>query len=108
MLNGASLKQIGHYGHQSRFKYFGKYDRSSTRIPDFPLHKITAPIGLHYSDADVLANGKEVERLISNLCNCELHVQNITVPKLNHVDFLWGERSASLIYSDILEFFGKY
>lgn len=108
MINGASLKQIGHYGHEARFSYFGKYEQDSIGIPDFPLHKITAPIGLHYSDSDLLANGEEVQRLIAQLCNSELRVQAITVPKLNHVDFLWGERSAALIYSEILKFFGKY
>lgn len=77
--------------------------------PDFPLHKITAPISLHYSIFDPFTNEKDVKKLISKLNGTEdLYVQTVDQIKFDHQDFVWGTRAAELVYSEILKFFKKH
>lgn len=87
--------------------YFGKYrDGSEMRQGDFDLSKITTPILVHYSIYDRLADATDVEKLIAKLPNV-VHVQRIN-GLFNHLDFVWGIHSASIIYSKILDIFMKY
>lgn len=74
--------------------------------PDFPLHRITAPISLHYSPVDSFTNPKDIERLIPQLNGTKyLYVQTVDEIKFNHVDWIWGIRANELVYSVILDFF---
>lgn len=105
--SGASLKQIIHYGQEIKYGFFGKY-KFGLKIPDdFPLHRITAPMSIHYSTSDTLANARDARKLISKLRNKELYAQEIHA-MFNHIDFVWGMNSAELIYTKILKFFDKY
>lgn len=106
--SGASIKQILHYGQGIRSGSFGKYTKSFRRPSDFRLSQITTPITLHYSTADKLADATDVTILISKLKNSMVYVQPIDEPKFNHIDFVWGIKSASLIYSKILKYFEEY
>lgn len=77
--------------------------------PDFPLHKITAPISLHYSTFDPFTNEKDVKKLISKLNGTEdLYVQTVDQIKFDHQDFVWGIHANELVYSEILKFFKKH
>lgn len=106
--SGSSIKQLLHYGQEIRSGSFAKYTKSFRRPSDFQLSKITTPLTLHYSTADKLADATDVTRLISKLKNSMVYVQPIDEPKFNHIDFVWGIKSASLIYSKILKYFEKY
>lgn len=102
-----TFRQFMHYGEEVKLGYFGKYrDGAKSRQRDFDLSKITAPISIHFSIHDRLADEMDVEKLRSKLKNV-VFVQRIS-ELFNHVDFVWGIRSASLIYSKILEIFQKY
>ncbi|XP_055295720.1 lipase 1-like [Sitodiplosis mosellana] len=105
--SGASLKQIIHYGQEIKYGFFGKYKYGVDIPEDFPLHRITAPISIHYSVADTLANARDARILISKLKTKDLYSQEIQ-GQFNHIDFVWGMNSASLIYTKILQFFDKY
>lgn len=76
--------------------------------PDFQLSRVTVPLSLHYSTEDILADATDAKRLIPKLKNAKVYVQEINDRKFNHIDFVWGMHSASLIYSKILKFFDKY
>lgn len=77
--------------------------------PDFPLHRITAPISLHYSPVDSFTNPKDIERLIPQLNGTQdLYVQTVNEIKFNHVDWIWGIFANELVYSVILDFFEKH
>lgn len=106
--SGASLKQLLHYGQEIEHGFFGKYMNGFKVSPDFPLSRITLPLSVHYSTEDLLANPTDAERFIPMLKNSDVYVQAINDRKFNHVDFVWGMHSASLIYSEILIFFNKY
>lgn len=106
-LNRSFCRQFLHYGEEIQLGYFGKYrDGSELRHGDFDLSKITTPISIHYSIYDRLADATDVEKLIHKLPNV-VHVQRIN-ELFNHVDFVWGIRSAKLIYSKISDTFLKY
>lgn len=96
-----------HYGEEVKMGYFGKYrDGSESQQREFDLSKITVPISIHYSNYDRLADVTDVQKLLSKLKNV-VFVQRIS-ELFNHVDFVWGINSASLIYSKILKIFQDY
>lgn len=106
LISFVGFLQVLHYGQEIRFGFFGKYKTGLRRPPDFPLSRITAPISLHYSTADKLADATDVEILIPKL-NSVIFIQRID-DKFNHIDFVWSMYSASLIYSKILDIFQRY
>lgn len=106
LISFVGFLQVLHYGQEIRFGFFGKYKIGLRRPPDFPLSRITAPISLHYSTADKLADATDVEILIPKL-NSVIFIQRID-DKFNHIDFVWSMYSASLIYSKILDIFQRY
>lgn len=106
--SGASTTQFFHYAEEIRTGAFGKYAQNSKIPSDFALSRITTPITLHYSDADRLADTTDAKRLITKLTNSIVYTQRIEEPKFNHIDFVWGVNSASLIYSQILSHFENY
>lgn len=92
----------------SNLGFFGrKMKRNETEAPpDFPLHRITAPVSLHYSTVDRMATTLDVKKLITKLTGTRnLHVQEIDSGEFNHIDFMWGRNAASVVYSDIIKFF---
>lgn len=105
--SGSSYKQFYHYVQETKYGFFGKYMTGSKIPSDFDLSKITVPLLLHYSVADRLSNVTDVEILLPKLKNV-IFAQRIGSPNLNHIDFLWGSRSASLIYSNILKYFQMF
>lgn len=53
--------------------------------PNFPLQRITAPMSLHHSNVDTLADPRDVKKLASQLNNTKtLHIQTIK-EELNHL-----------------------
>lgn len=88
------------------FGFFGKYMNGWNIPEDYPLSQISAPLSIHYSTADKIAAATDIEMLIPKLNNV-VNVQCID-GKFNHIDFLWGMYSASLVYSEILNIFKKY
>lgn len=106
-LSGASANQFSHYLQEYEFEYFGKYKREWEAPNDFDLSQIEIPISIHYSIVDTLASAADVEKLIPKLQQNIVYVQEIN-EKLDHVDFAWGIKSASLIYSEIIKVFQRF
>lgn len=110
--SGASMNQILHYSQEMQYGYFGRrMKKSSDPVPkDFPLHKITAPISLHYSTVDLFTNPKDMKDLAAKLsyATSDLHIQEINDTVFNDADFILGVHAAELVYTDILKFFAKH
>lgn len=90
--------------------FFGpKMKSNDTEIPsDYPLHQITAPVSLHFSTVDTMANSTDVKKLITKLTGSNnLHIQEINTGKFNHLDFMWGKNAAQIVYADIIKFFSE-
>ncbi|XP_065358156.1 lipase 1-like [Calliphora vicina] len=113
---GCNLKQFVHYlqlvqndrfcqydyGHEENMK---RYKQSSP--PDYPLDKVTVPVGLHYTYNDYLSSDVDVKRLAKTLPNV---VDNVLYPykTWNHVTMLWGINSRKLVQERMLELLKKY
>lgn len=104
---GSSIKEFLHYGQEIKYGFFGKYMYDGNIPEDFPLHQITAPMSIHYSTADTLANVEDTQKLISKLRNKDLFAQEIH-GLFNHIDFLWGKNANNLVYKKFMTFFDKY
>lgn len=102
------MKQFVHFGQQVLYGFFGKFKNDSEIPDDFELSRIKIPISLHYSTADALTRPPDIKRLISKLNTSEVFVQAINGIQFNHFDFVWGMNAASMVYSEVLNFFNKY
>ncbi|XP_055550835.1 lipase 3-like [Wyeomyia smithii] len=106
---GGSAFSFLHYIQLYNAKTFQQYDykskenlrRYGSKIPPpYPLHKITAPVSLYYSEYDSFNQPADVEELASRLPNLKLKYR-IPVRGWNHLDFLYASE-AHHVYKDIL------
>ncbi|KAI5631600.1 alpha/beta-hydrolase lipase region domain-containing protein [Phthorimaea operculella] len=76
---GSSVKQAQHYGQSMYSGKFRQYDYGkagnlelygSVEPPDYPLHKVTAPVVLSYSFSDYVSSVLDVEKLKKRLSAC--------------------------------------
>ena len=104
--SGASTLQIIQFGQEVNYGFFGKYMDGSEIPKDFDLSRINVPTSFHYSPIDKFTNPTDVNRLIQKLNHTIAFIQ--TVDTHNHLDFVWGKYTATIVYSKILEFFAKY
>lgn len=107
---GASVRQFAHYGQSIDDKGFHRFDHGllknrrvygSYRAPRYDLSKLTAPVFLHYSPADHLADVRDVDRLFSELGR---PVGKFRVPleTFTHLDFMWGIDAKTLVYDRVI------
>ncbi|XP_034831227.1 lipase 1-like [Maniola hyperantus] len=107
---GIALRQIAHYGQSIFGRDFRRYDHGpvvNRRIygfaipPRIDLSRVSAPVYLHYSESDPLADVRDVERLFRELGNLAGRVR---VPRkiFSHVDFVWGINAKTLVYDGII------
>lgn len=108
---GASTRQFIHYGQlQRRGAGFRAYDYGrkgnllhygSRYPPEYPLHRITAPIAIQYGIKDALVTVGEVRRLAAALPNV-IEAREVSHPEFGHVDFLWATEVRALVYNHML------
>uniref|UniRef100_A0A2A4K595 Partial AB-hydrolase lipase domain-containing protein n=1 Tax=Heliothis virescens TaxID=7102 RepID=A0A2A4K595_HELVI len=108
---GASVRQFAHYGQGISGKQFRRYDHGTVLEniikygsfipPRYDLFKITAPVFLHYSDADPLAHVKDVEILFRELGR---PIGKFWVPLsgFSHIDFVYGINAKELVYNRVV------
>lgn len=104
--SGGSVNQLIHYSQEIKYGFFGRYMNDDNVPSNFDLSKITTPLTLHYSPKDRFTNQDDIDRLIPQLNNSLVHVQR--VDEFNHVDFIMGNNAASIVFSDILQFFSAW
>nr|XP_021181586.2 lipase 3 [Helicoverpa armigera] len=110
---GASVRQLAHYGQGISGKEFRRYKYASPlenfivyrsfKPPRYELSEITAPVFLHYSDADPLAHVKDVDILFRELGK---PVGKFWVPEsgFSHIDFVYGINAKELVYNRVIRF----
>lgn len=113
---GCNIKQVDHYlqlvendrfcqydwGPQENMKHYGK-----SSPPEYPLKKITVPVGLYYTYNDYLSSDVDVKRLARILPNV---VENCLYPhkKWNHMTMLCGMDARELAHKRMLELMKNY
>lgn len=108
---GASSRQFIHYAQGITGKEFRRYDHGSAlsnrrtygsiRPPRYNLGQITAPVFLHYSDSDPLAEVPDVDRLFRELGR-PIGKFRIPLATFSHMDFIWGIRAQELLYNRVI------
>ncbi|XP_046808222.1 lipase 1-like [Lucilia cuprina] len=113
---GCNIKQVDHYLQLVKSNRFCKYDYGpqenmkhygQTSPPEYPLKKITVPVGLYYTRNDYLSSVVDVKRLARMLPNV---VVNSLYPyrKWNHMTMLWGIDARELAHKRMLEVMKNY
>lgn len=109
---GASLKQLLHYatnvvkpGHFAWYDYGPEKNMkiyNSATPPEYPVHKITVPVGLYYSPNDWLAQPEDVVYLKRRLPNV-VDKYVLKSKKISHLDFMVGEEMRTLLHERLLK-----
>lgn len=106
---GASTNQLVHYGQLHRSGKFRQHDwgivsnlitYGQMTPPNYNLKKVRAPVALHYSSNDWLAEPVDVEKLNKQLPNV-IGSFLIRDPKFNHLDFLYAIDVKELLYDRV-------
>ena len=63
------------------------------------LDRINVPVFVFWSDVDTIASAADVDKLKLELSNLKLTYQ---LP-FSHIDYLWGEDAALLLYTPICD-----
>lgn len=105
---GISSSQLLHFFDEVKYGYFGPRMKG-TKVPcDFPFHKITAPVIIHRSLTDYVADPIDIKRFISKLtCVKDLYINTIT-KSFGHIDPSWGIHADPFIYTPTKVFFKKH
>lgn len=106
---GSSSKQLVHYGQEHMSKKFRQYDHGlgnlgnygSLSPPKYTPKYITAPVFLHYSDNDWLADTGDVDQLFKELGNA-MGKFRVPMAEFNHLDYTWGIDAKELIYDRVI------
>ncbi|KAG6459451.1 lipase 3 [Manduca sexta] len=108
---GSSVRQFVHYGQGIADKGFRRFDHGSRmanrkaygsrRPPNYDLSKVTAPVFLHYSFNDPLAEVQDVERLFRELGR-PVGKFLVPLPAFNHIDYIWAINAKELIYDRVI------
>ncbi|CAJ0947106.1 unnamed protein product, partial [Mesorhabditis belari] len=113
MPGGTSTQNVLHWcqmvksGKQQMYDFgsekLNKQHYGQTTPPLYDVSKITVPTYLYWSDADWLADKKDItDHLLPNLQKNTL-IENNYFDDFNHLDFIWGQRAASEIYTPLIE-----
>lgn len=108
---GASTQQMVHYGQLVRSAFFRQYDHgwlTNRRLygqrtpPNYNLSNIRAPVALHYSLNDWMAEPVDVYELSRGLPNL-VGLYQISDPLFNHLDFVWGIDVRELVFNNVIK-----
>lgn len=113
---GASTDQMIHYGQSIRSNRFRQFDHGvisnlfeygSITPPTYNLGAVRAPVALHYSLNDWLAEPVDVQQLLRGLGN--VVGEFVTAdPRFNHFDFLWAIDARRLVYQQVIEIMKRF
>uniref|UniRef100_A0A182R885 Lipase n=1 Tax=Anopheles funestus TaxID=62324 RepID=A0A182R885_ANOFN len=113
---GASKYELIHYAQGYNSGRFRQYDfgvsvnqarYGSIRPPDYPLRRVTAPVALHYSDNDLLADVSDVRKLYSYLPN-SIGLFRVPDPRWTHLDFVYGIDANTFLYERVISLMKRY
>lgn len=110
---GTSLKNILHWAQMVRTGKLQKYDYGdpfqnllhygTMNPPLYDISKIQSDVHLFWSEADWLADGKDVQEFLLKNINQKSLKENKKLIDFEHMDFIWGNRAADEVYQPILD-----
>lgn len=113
---GASVNQVVHYGQEINSGQFRQFDYGlvknilkyfSPTPPNYPVHKIIAPVMFYYGENDWLAAVSDVQKMADQVPGL-IENYKVPLPKFNHLDFLWATDVRTLLYDKLLYVLSNY
>ncbi|KAK9878700.1 hypothetical protein WA026_023400 [Henosepilachna vigintioctopunctata] len=114
--NTASNKQIKHFSQILRANKFAQFDVGPEENikkygckspPLYDLSKLTAPVGIFYSENDMFYGTEDIDWIADQLNNCVLKYL-VQYEKFNHMNFIYNKEITSLLYEPILKLMNEY
>ncbi|KAH7712220.1 Protein LIPL-1 [Aphelenchoides avenae] len=109
---GTSTQNIMHWAQMVRNGRMEKYDYRNAKKnrehygqshpPAYDLVRFDAPLHIYSSDADWLADEKDVEQHLLPEINPNYLVERVKLTGFSHLDFIWGLRAAKEVYEPVL------
>ncbi|KXJ69900.1 hypothetical protein RP20_CCG025478 [Aedes albopictus] len=108
---GNSQKELEHLQHLMLSGRFVEYDYGSKRnravygtskVPEYPLEKVTCPVVLHYGGSDRVVHPRDVLRLSRKLANCA-NVEVMRHKRMRHLDFMTRKDAALDVYPAVVD-----
>lgn len=108
---GTSVKNMVHFAQLVREKRFQKYDYGRSKNievygqetpPEYNVSRVTAPVGLFWSENDWFADPKDVRQLSERLPALTLNYK-VPDPVFTHVDFTFGVHAKDLVYNAMMK-----
>lgn len=109
--SGNSQKELEHLQHLMLSGRFVEYDYGAKRnlvmygtskVPEYPLCKVTCPVVLHYGGADRVVHPRDVKRLSRKLANSE-QVEVMCHKHMRHLDFLTRKDAVIEVYPAVVD-----
>ncbi|VDM49514.1 unnamed protein product [Toxocara canis] len=110
---GTSTANLLHWAQMVNSQRIQKFDFGSTKAnmrhygtptpPMFNLTLIKAPIYLYWSEADWLADKRDIQDGLLAVIPKEYIIENNELENFNHFDFIWGINAARQIYQPIIK-----
>jgi len=75
----------------------------SSTPPQYDFTLVNTPVYLYWSDADWLADAKDIEEYLLPTLPPNFLVQNNKLDDFNHLDFIWGLNAPKQIYEPIIQ-----
>ncbi|XP_058807148.1 lipase 1-like [Phymastichus coffea] len=107
---GTSAKTVLHFYQFSKFKKFQKYNYkavgnkikyNSSEPPEYDLTKVNIPVGLFWSDNDLLVHPRDV-KTVYDLLPKKVLSYRIPDPLFSHTDFIWANNAKEVLYLKVL------
>lgn len=108
---GTSVKNMVHFAQLVREKRFQKYDygrKKNIEIygqetpPEYNVSRVTAPVGLFWSQSDWFADPKDVRQLSERLPSLTMNYK-VPDPLFTHIDFTFGVHAKDLVYNAMMK-----
>lgn len=108
---GTSVKNLVHFAQLVGEKRFQKFDYGRSKNieiygqetpPEYNVSRITAPVGLFWSENDWFADPKDVRQLSEKLPALTLNYK-VPDPLFTHIDFSFGVHAKDLVYNAMMK-----
>ncbi|XP_069960382.1 lipase 3-like isoform X2 [Cherax quadricarinatus] len=90
------------YGHARNLVEYG-----TPSPPDFTLNSVTVPVGVFWAEGDAVVAPEGMQLTLSKLPRLVLN-RKVPLPDYNHLDFLFAENAADLVYRHVVQLFQDF
>lgn len=111
---GTSVQNMAHWAQLDRSDAFQMYDYgyngnmkhyNQPTPPFYHLSNVHVPVAAFYGSNDALTDPTDVKQMLTEIPNV---VYSEEINGFNHLDYIWDDAAATIIYPKILQLLQKY